>query len=249
MQIGDRDDRHAVSRPHYIDLRPQAWPAQRLAAEVKEDGQWAKVTLSGRTALVWNRHGILVDILALDEPVLGTSVLYGEFLKGTQRSKRDPRRLQIIIHDCVEYFGDDVSDLPQHGRRARAQDVLALVKHPRLEMVRSFADWAEAWDYVLAHDLEGLVLKDPLAPWGVPWMRMKRVVEVDAEVLAVEPKALVTTAGRIPIYGDVRAEVTADPERFIGRVAKVRGNSITAKGKLRHPRFGEWHAEKGRQDD
>ena len=243
MQIGDRDDRHAATRPRYIDLAPLEWPARRLTAEVKEDGQWVEVVISGRTAQVWSRHGILIEVIPIAEPVLGTSVLCGELLKGTARSK-GARAGQVVLFDCVEYFGDDVRGLPQHSRRSRTADIVGLLS-PRFELVQSFASWSMAWDYVLDNDLEGLVLKDPMVPWGVPWWRMKQVFEIDAEVLAVDGNALVTTAGRIPVYGDVRSAMMLYPEAHIGRVCKVRGNAITAKGKLRHPRFGEWHAEKG----
>lgn len=263
MQVNDRDDRHAASRPHYVNLVPLAWPARRLTAEVKEDGYWVEVVISGRTAHVWNRHGILTEIIPLADPVVGTSVLYGEQLKGTQRSKRDPRHGNIILFDCVEYFGDDVRELPQHSRRAKAQDLVELLKHPRFDLVRSFASWSDAWDCVLAEDLEGLVLKDPMGAWGDPWFRMKQVFDVDfvcmgyvrdrhGVITSIRARAMVgdvlEVACEVPVYGRVRKAVNEAPDMHVGLVFKARGNDVTDSGALRSPRFLEWHADKTAED-
>ena len=262
MQIGDRDDRHAASRPSYIDLEPLAWPARRLTAEVKEDGQWVEIVVSGREAQVWNRHGILLEIVPLAKPALGASVLYAELLRGTTRSK-GTRKGQIVVFDCVEYFGDDVRGIGQHARRSRAGDLVEMIQHPRFEMVRSFVSWSAAWDYVIEHDLEGIVLKDPMAPYGDPWCRMKRVVDVDyacmgyrrdkrGTITAIEAGArvdgIIQKVGKVPVHGEARRIIMADPAGRIGHVFKARGNDLTAKGALRNPRFLEWHADKTLED-
>jgi hypothetical protein len=238
-----RDDRKATKRPDFADLAPEQWPTRCVVAEVKEDGIFVRVDIGMGVATVWNRHGVQVERTAVPTDMYCT--LYGELLTSTQRSKSDDRRGCIVVFDCVSFQGVNLRTHEQQHRRGFAKR--AIIGIDGFELVRQFSDWQEAWAFVVDNDLEGLVFKDPRGMWGDAWMRMKQVFEVDAEVLDVEPKALITDHGRIPIYGAVRAEVAANPSAFIGRVVKARGNAITDKGKLRHPRFGEWHMEKGRQ--
>jgi len=236
-----RDDRKATKRPEYIDRAPEQWPTRCVVAEVKEDGMFVRVDIAGNVATIWNRHGVMLERRSVESDTYCT--LYGELLKGTQRSKSDERYGRIVVFDCVSFQGVNLRTHEQRERRQIAKRAVLGIDF--LDLVRQFSDWKEAWVYVVENDLEGLVFKDPGAEWGDPLMRMKQVFEVDAEVLDVEPKALITSAGKIPIYGAVRVAVAADPAAFIGRVVKARGNEITDNGKLRHPRFGEWHAEKG----
>ena len=47
---------------------------------------------------------------------------------------------------------------------------------------------------------------------------------------------------------EMRREMYLDPSAFIGRVMKVRGNSVFKSGAMRHPVFNGWHADKSAED-
>ena len=47
---------------------------------------------------------------------------------------------------------------------------------------------------------------------------------------------------------EMRREMYRDPSAFIGRVMKVRGNSVFKSGAMRHPVFNGWHADKSAED-
>ena len=254
-----RDDRFATRRPHFIDCEPGLFPAGNFVADVKEDGQWVRVDVEGRTATVWNRHGIQLEVIALDVDMGGHSVLYGEFLRGTTRSKADPRQGNFVVFDCVGWGWTDISGSRLDTRRVVAMGIVHKMDCARFEFVRWSDNPADLWEYVKAHDLEGIVIKDPSAPFGDPWYRMKRVHDLDyictgyvrngaGEATAlrggVYQGAHIVDVCRVPIHGQARRKVSADPEAFVGRVFKARGNDITAKGALRAPRFVEWHADK-----
>ena len=255
-----RDDRFATRRPHFIDCEPGLFPAGNFVADVKEDGQWVRVDVEGRTATVWNRHGIQLEVIALDVDMGGHSVLYGEMLKGTTRSKADPRQGKIVVFDCEEMDGVDISGGRLDTRRSAATTTMwKMDRDDRFECVRMWTNPSHAWETAKAEDLEGIVIKDPSAPFGDPWYRMKRVHDLDyvctgyvrngaGEATAlrggVYRGAHIVDACKVPIHGTARRKVTVDPESFVGRVFKARGNDVTAKGALRAPRFVEWHADK-----
>tara|TARA_Y100000593_G_C4297316_1_gene331345 strand:- start:641 stop:1468 length:828 start_codon:yes stop_codon:yes gene_type:complete len=134
------------------------------------------------------------------------------------------------------------------------------------EEVSVFALW-ETW--VLASGWEGLVFKSAGA-YGDRWGRMKRVHErdfvlvdfeepkVDAHVGHLVGSAVIghyvdgelVTIGKVSAGFDheTRREMYLDPDAFIGRVMKVRGNSVFRSGAMRHPVFNGWHADKAAED-
>ena len=257
-----RDDNYATRRPHYTNLDVYQWPSRTMVAEIKEDGKWCLVHIDGKQAHVWNRHGILIE--TFDIAYMGApSTLYGEYMSGTTRSNRPGEHGKIKVFDCVQHHGVDVSNAPQIARRKYAETIVSLLGMQRVEMVRTFRDFEQAWSIVIDEDLEGLVFKDTHAAFGEDWQRMKQVHDVDYCVLGYKKNAYGTIVSikagarvgdcvrhvcTVPVYGDVRDDINGNPDRYIAKVFVARGNDITANGGLRGPRFGEWHADKRMED-
>jgi ATP-dependent DNA ligase len=259
MKPGHRDDRYATKRPTYVNLDIGEFPEGEFIADVKCDGKWVRVDIEGTTATVWNRHGILVETFEIPNEIHGHCILHGEMLTGTTRAKADPRYGKIVVFDCERVKGGDVLDEKLHRRRLWAFRTLQQMGSDRFEFVRWMHSPLLLWEYVVANGLEGIVIKDPSAPFGDPWYRMKQIVEVDfictgvshnrrtghvsLEASTLRNGALVHV-GNVPVYGLEQGTIAAHAGEYVGRVFKARGFEVTPKGGLRSPKFLEWHADK-----
>jgi hypothetical protein len=167
----------------------------------------------------------------------------GERLLGTTRAKADPRHGELIAFDA---------DLPALAYPER----MAWLQGSGLPCVTtwlnaSIDELKAAWQYVLDHDLEGLILVPHSHKFGDPMFRMKRIETEDYKVIAVDGGTLVgesKTGGRCRVgIGYTLAERAAwssDPSLVVGRWFEAIGNQKFSSGALRHPRFGRWRDDK-----
>ncbi len=110
---------------------------------------------------------------------------------GTRSTDEASPRVVPFFFDLLHLDGEDLLDLPLAARTSRLADLV-----PREHRVDSLTtnDAAEAEEFarqVLASGHEGVVLKDPDAPYaagrrGSAWVKVKPVHMVDLVVLAVE---------------------------------------------------------------
>jgi len=196
--------------------------------ELKGDGIWGQMVIEGTSVKVYSRNGTLKDEFKLAVPfspwgyfrdsgeddtgyAVGGSriVLHGEFMFGTNWSKRRKLTGQFMAFDLVEFGGQCFRDKPQWTRRAFLEQVvfgkpsaglpsiathsspnpLSVTSRGRIQCIpqwrtsrdEGITDLVQRiWaDWVLAEDWEGLILKEGSAPFGEGWARIKRTYEVD----------------------------------------------------------------------
>ena len=188
------------------------------------------------------------------------ALILAEFLVGTSWAKASPEHRHLVVFDCLEVEGRDVRREPQHRRRKLAAEVVERLDREAVRMVEQYdtGGWRQVWnDLVESDGFEGLVFKSSEAPFGAAWGRMKASADADYVCTGVHRNA----AGR-PVslayglyfgrtlcpVGTVRNGVAPwdveRPERLVGEVMLVTGQSIGASGAMRHPVFVGWREDK-----
>jgi len=102
------------------------------------------------------------------------------------------------VFDMIRIGGEDIRKETQRERRARLAKFFWIYcrSFPFLRLmvgqeVVLFSEREEVFQTALAHGYEGLVAKDPSAPYGAryAWLKVKQAVTVDALVTGFEPGA------------------------------------------------------------
>ena len=254
-----------MTRAYFQDLDRDADLSGFLVVEPKADGCLGLLTPDGA---VTSRNDTTLGRIDLktDEDF----VLVGEYLIRTPWSVETGRTGTFLAFDILVDQGVDVSGLPLVERKRR----MARVVRSLGSCVDALPWYVLGYDltvddmwreFVTEGGWEGLVFKSAGA-YGEGWGRMKRVHERDFILVDFEdPKVeshvghLVGSAvighyvddalvvvGRVSAGFDheMRREMYLDPSAFIGRVMKVRGNSVFKSGAMRHPVFNGWHPTK-----
>jgi ATP-dependent DNA ligase len=144
---------------------------------------------------------------------------------------------EFYAFDIVQFAGEDCSQEPL-SQRINLLD-MACESSCTLFNRPAVGNGAEFLEAVLAHGGEGVVAKQLDAPFGAEWFKCKRIVTFD---LLVTEKAM---DGRSSIrVGELNGEdrgwcpckATFDQVK-VGDIVEIAAYSLTAKGKLREPRF------------
>ena len=267
--------KNTINRPDYHDYETiEDIPDHMLGwtVEPKLDGMWVTVVLKGTKGTLYSRTGRVKHTFDLPAKVRKT-VLLGEYVVGTHWAKTSGLDGTLHLFDCLRMAGQACESLPLSDRRTLLQDAVLLSGLCQLDWVR--APYASApirwraslrhhWATTVARDgFEGLVLKDPTAPYGAPWVRIKARTTEDYVVLgtcmgtgrnAGQVSALragLWVAGALVEIGTVagltnkqRMAITANPEGFIGKVFEASGMYRFPSGALRHPTFKCWREDK-----
>ena len=137
---------------------------------------------------------------------------------------------RFFAFDCTHHCGEDLRRRPLSDRLNALADLDTLVALP------ATGQGAEFLEAVLARGGEGVVAKYLNDPFGAPWHKCKRIETFD---LLVTDKSL-PSIRLSTIEGEGRgwccARAAFDDIR-IGQIVEVSAFCITAKGKLREPRF------------
>lgn len=171
--------------------------------------------------------------------------------------------LRPIIFDIDRYRGKDVRDLPYSARYELMREVHDSLGLPITEMATTRLEKKKLLSKIKAgkHPLttEGVVLR-PLNTEGLA-SKSKFRPDYDVyvrEIFEAKPK---TRAGGFeyswtptgPIAGRIGTgfdhatarDMLANPDRYIGRAAKVEAEQRYRSGALGKPAFKEWHIDKG----
>jgi hypothetical protein len=185
-----------------------------------------------------------------------------------QKQKALGARLDNVIFDVVRFKGKSVEAKPYGEKLKILEEVADRVPFLKLpptaktpeEKISLFSSIQKG-----KHPLtsEGVVIwnKDSDRP-----TKAKFRPDVDAEVVGVTQgkgkhtgavgalqvrlpgKDAVTNVGT-GLSDQLRREIAANPESFVGRVAKVRTMQVFPSGRLRAPSFAGFHLEKGKQKE
>ena len=262
-------------RPEYIDVDPadldrieDLYPDYDVC-ELKYDGWWCEVHIEGRRARIYAGDGRLMVEYTLDHDAGGPHVLLGEFMHGTPWSTQEGRTGKVRVHDCLVASGTDEGHKSQNYRSAGAGVVVSLLKDRRFQLTQRFPNTHTPWTHYVNgyEDFEGLVLKQSHAPYGAPWLRVKKVLTDDFIVMGFEQSKAPSKAGKavksvilgrgiggtpravLAVSGGFRrkelVDMYANPDKYMGRIAEIKGNRREKSGALRHPRFLRWRDDKG----
>jgi ATP-dependent DNA ligase len=188
--------------------------------------------------------------------------------RSRERQEQLGAELKPIIFDVVKYQGRDMENAPYAEKLKVLEEVARKVPRLKLpptaktpeEKIRLFSRIQAGEEPITSEGIISWKLDKP-GP-----TKAKFRPDVDAEVVGVTSgkgrhkdrigalkvrlpgKQAVTHVGT-GFSDRLREEIARDPEKFIGRVAKVRTMQVFPSGKLRAPSFAGFHLEKGRQDN
>ena len=255
----DADDAAAA------EADPSAWHV-----EPKLDGMWGQLICDGATGEVWSQHGRYKATLDLPRPAVGRSVLHGEWLAGSHWAHRAGLDQTLHLFDVTVLDGVDVSGRTVEERRrllVEAVAALGLDTHPQVHIVPrwSGAESAELWrTLVIEQGYEGLVYKRAGCRWGEGWARRKRVHTMDYVCVGInegggkhagrgarsiqaglyQPDGTLEHIGNVSgLTTELRRDMYARPDHYIGRVFEARGRGVYQRGTLRHPAFVRWRPD------
>ena len=264
---------------HKFDAkRIKTWPA---VAEPKLDGVRVLCVVGDNSVKFFSRSGKeFTTFEHLKEPIIdaakargwGAFVLDGEVVSGSfNKTVSEVRKKNIQATDAefhvfdvfpAETLSVGTSAWSYKGRRESLQGfVSATVKGGPIKLiprylVSSVAEIYALYEAVRARDLEGLIIKDPDAPYVTKrshaWLKLKAEESVDVSIVGVEEgtgKYEGVLGALIVDHKGVRVNVGtglsdgqresfwAERESLIGRLCEVEFHEITPDGSLRHPRF------------
>lgn len=164
--------------------------------------------------------------------------------------------LDYHVFDILFYKGRDVRQLPLRERRKLIADALMVIEHPCVKMVEQHTDKDGLFRTLVSQGEEGTVLKNVNSPYGVNWVKNKRVADFSVVISGYKPGqgkyAGSLGAVAVSVYeGDKLVEVgfasgMTDEERddiwknrdeYLGRVVDISAQEVTKDGRLRHPRW------------
>jgi len=167
MDKGEKHKRPSIQDVEREDLE---WLAESFdIAETKEDGIWCWVVVRSGVGTIIRRSGLTHGTVDLEG--VPDCTLCAELLIWSPRSKASVDYGNYRVFDCLEVSGRETSCAPLSERRALAESIVATMPEG-WRMVRQWTDLAEALQYSIDHDLEGIVIKRSVAPHGEPWARV-----------------------------------------------------------------------------
>lgn len=255
----------------FSDLTAEDWRNLKLYdwCELKYDGHFARVEIVGQQWRIYSSTDRIVEATELSTYSKYSTVLWAEHIRGTEWAAK-PQRADLYERLAV-FASPMVDGKPQpfpHSavtRRAIANwlkcrnampfDRLFLVDRYALKQARKL--WAQ---YVMKGDYEGLILG---GPHGLG--RMKATASYDYVCMGFEQSdaasykgwGVRSIIGGLYVHGKLqrvttvagitdqqRASFYQHPDRYIGHVFEAAGKRLFPNGKLRHPNFLRWRADK-----
>lgn len=181
-----------------------------------------------------------------------------------------PGALRYEVFDCLFLQGLDLRQQPMHLRRESARIAVEVWGNPHVALIPQ-AVKAQAKRRMALDELEsaeGVIFKKLDAPYvQSAWAKLKSEATYDVIVIGFEPgragfAGMVGAiefgqyvGGELTAMGTasgfdmkLRAELSANPHSYLGRVFSITANKRFPTGRFRHPRFKCWRPEKSAQD-
>lgn len=199
--------------------------------------------------------------------------------RGRQLQEDEFGPISYIVYDLLEWNGSGYTDRSQEWRRKELKSVFPFGSE-NLFLNPVFDDpsrFGELFDTLIGHGIEGIIVKNKSAPYvfdGRPnktWYKVKAAVTMDMIVSgytdgAGKYEGLIGTVefsrmdaeGNLVYVGrcsgmtdDLRREITADKDKYLGKVIEVKSNELVGSKEYRsprHPQFVAFRFDKNPQD-
>jgi ATP-dependent DNA ligase len=193
--------------------------------------------------------------------------LSGDVTKAMRKGAAKYRAFDILF-----YKGQDVRKLCQNKRRVLLRDVFKHFDCPLVEVTAKIKP--EAIKSFLKSTLstggEGIILKDPAAPYGKGWKKVKRKSTYDVFIIGyADPVSEIYAAkgwigslqiaqllkGKVKPLGQVknmtdelRAKISANQKKFLGRVVEISAETRMNSGLFRNPSVVQIKIDKNKED-
>ena len=186
---------------------------------------------------------------------------------------------QVTYHvfDVLRFRGVDVTSRPLTERRKILEAVCSRMSNPHVRTITQVRKNLE--DYfreIVKGGGEGVIIKDERQAYGVGWAKMKKSYDVSCIITGFKPgqgkysggvgsvalsvitgDGIVVEVGFASGFDDkVRAEMTKNPKKYIGKVVDVYAQEIQKSkrsadnpvGRLRHPTFYRFRDDLNTED-
>ncbi len=264
-------------RPPFINFDPGDYPLESEfdSVEVKQDGWGTCIVSENDRWDLFSATGRNLDSGELES--FGRTVLYGEYLFGTQFAKSQPDSYKrIAVFDTSIIYGTDFRCETLSTRRAAIGLFLESLDEElrqKLFLVEQFpvSSALFIWERSVTQlGYEGLIFKNSNSLWGDPVGRMKKLETMDYVCMGFEDSESDTYEGigvksvngglyvdgelvRVCRAGgltsELREEFYNNPDGYIGKVFEASGKKLFKSGALRHPNFGSERNPGGWRDD
>lgn len=214
----------------------------------------------------WTGHNFVLD----GEVVSGS---FNKTVSEVRRKDAQATDAEFHVFDLLpaQVFAGVPSTRPYASRREILEGFVSGLAGPIKTipryLVSSEHEIHRLYEAVRARGLEGLIIKDPDAPYVTKrnhaWMKLKNESEVDVPVVDFEEGtgkyegvlgALVVDFNGIRVNvgtglsDDQRREIWEDRHTLTGELCTVEYHEVTPDGSLRHPRFVKWRPDKPAKD-
>lgn len=164
--------------------------------------------------------------------------------------------LRYNVFDILFFCGKDVRQEPLVARRQILEAAVSMMGNPYIVAVPQHSDKDRLFREILAAGGEGTVLKNLNSPYGVNWVKNKRVADFSVIISGYKPGqgkyADTLGAVAVSVYKDdnlvevgfasgmtdaERNDIWAHREEYLGRVIDISAQEVTKDGRMRHPRW------------
>ncbi len=252
-------------RQNYRDVAPaEVDPDRYPITQLKFDGIWGGVKVDqGGHLRYFSRNGQLKHH---EKATCGipSGFFIGEFMYGSEWSKKEERSGRLYLFDLTELKGEDLTRMPYHERIAKLvqlrdngnlpQHWRIIANYPTLQIDGIWSNLVETGKF------EGVVFRNPQDPWHVDILRAKLSLQEDLRIIDYEEgrDRLSGTLGAIIAVGvdgtthaiggglsdKLRKQIWNDRQLYRGRIFICEYKKKFDSGKLRHPNFVDWHPDK-----
>jgi len=264
-----------IDRPKFKELTYEqvtdSVPENYDLVQVKMDGIWGCMVIKDGQLTIYSRTGKVKFEKPLEENSPIEGILLGEYMKGSHWGHKMGIDGNFYVFDCINYNGEDITDMPLTERLQMAEAFLMLVRQSCessfIAMLGTFPsqDWSTMWDNLVTEkQYEGLVFKDSNSKYSDKgaWARLKNVIEIEYICHSFRPAdegtryegqvgAVIGTLDDKEVYVTCsgltdaeRLEYTANGDDYIGKVFTAKGNGWYPSGSIRHPKFKTWREDK-----
>ena len=264
-----------IDRPKFKELTykqvTDSVPENYDLVQVKMDGIWGCMVIKDGQLTIYSRTGKVKFEKPLEENSPIEGILLGEYMKGSHWGHKMGIDGNFYVFDCINYNGEDITDMPLTKRLQMAEAFLMLVRQSCessfIAMLGTFPsqDWSTMWDNLVTEkQYEGLVFKDSNSKYSDKgaWARLKNVIEIEYICHSFRPAdegtryegqvgAVIGTLDDKEVYVTCsgltdaeRLEYTANGDDYIGKVFTAKGNGWYPSGSIRHPKFKTWRKDK-----